>query len=60
MWNSKPKKAGHNCSKRHFGKPKVGRGLCHRGVRQAVKDRIVGKRVAHKWLRAVDREDLDL
>lgn len=50
------------CRGRKHGNPKYGIGIC-RGVgklREAVVERIAGKRLELAWLRSVDRDDEDL
>jgi hypothetical protein len=56
MWNSKPKKSGHDCSKRRRGRPKLGRGVCHPEWRAAVRERIEGKRLVRRLMRDPDEE----
>lgn len=59
------KRPGLGCEKcrgRTHGNPKVGNGLCARGdgkYRAAVVQRIVGRRVARRWLVAVNLDDVD-
>lgn len=65
MWNSKPKKTGHDCRRRMFGNPRVGDGSCWIGkYRPAVEERIEGKRQASAWCAAfnagVELDDLEL
>jgi hypothetical protein len=59
MWNSKPKKSGHDCRGRAHGNPKVGGGICRLGVRPAVRTRITNKRLANRWLAAARARTLD-
>jgi hypothetical protein len=55
MWNSKPKKTGHNCRRRMFGNPKVGDGVCWWSKwRPAVEERINSKRMAQAILDAIN------
>lgn len=55
MWNSKPKKLTHRCSKRKHGSPKVGTGACHGyDVRAAVQERIENKKLEQAWWLEVD------
>lgn len=50
MWNSKPKRHGHDCRNRRHGNPKLGNGPCRWSCsgdqRDAVVERIAGKKVA--------------
>jgi len=50
MWDSKPKKRGHDCRGRTHGNPKVGAGLCHLGVRPSARERVRGRRLARRCL----------
>jgi hypothetical protein len=59
MWNSKPKKRGHNCRKASRHNPKVGGGICHMGMRASVVDRIRSKRIARQAMRVRDPEDFE-
>jgi hypothetical protein len=65
MWNSKPKKASHKCRKRQHGNPKVGEGICFLSgtLREAVVERIKGKRLEKAWIKAlrggIDPDDFD-
>jgi hypothetical protein len=52
MWNSKPKKRGHDCRGRTHGNPKIGAGICHLGVRPSIGERIRGRHLARRWLAA--------
>jgi hypothetical protein len=58
MWNSKPKKSRCNCRGKTHGNPKIGNGPCRYGVRDAVVERIAGKRLVRRWL-AAKRQDVD-
>lgn len=64
MWNSKPKQSDCKCSKRTFGNPKIGCGICEWGVRDAVTERINNKRISKEWLKligsGIDPDDIDL
>jgi hypothetical protein len=50
VWNSKPKQFRHRCGKHKRGNPKVGHGICHQGYRDAVIERIKGKRLIQEWM----------
>ena len=49
----------HSCSKKTKGRPKVGHGVCHCGLRESVKERIAGKRTCKQWLDWVQDQDPD-
>jgi hypothetical protein len=55
------KKRDCRCSRRRFGRPKIGRGVCYGygSVREAVRDRIAGKLLVRTWRIAVDLEDVE-
>lgn len=61
MWNSKPKKSDCGCSGHTNGNPKIGHGPCYGygDQRPAVRERIAGKRLAHRWLTALEVNDVD-
>lgn len=48
------------CSGHPHGRPKITRGPCYGcGLRKAVKERILGKKLVQRWLRAKDRDDVE-
>jgi hypothetical protein len=56
------KRKGLGCEKcrgRCPGNPKVSRGLCKRGYRPGVIERIAGKRIAREWISAIARDDVE-
>jgi len=59
MWNSKPKKHGHDCRGRTRGNPKIGAGICHLGVRPSARERGRGRRLARRWLAAARTGTID-
>lgn len=57
----KPKKRGCRCTGSGHGSPHYGHGVCYLDgqVREAVRERYAGKRLATEYLRAIDPVDVE-